>query len=195
MSLSLQNAQASTISEARTLNTGSLTENTSMVIYGSATEFDKGGGIYTLKKAATNADDGFTWIKPDNILSGDPGRWRRDEKYDQSNFTVSAPSSATNLVFSGGSGTAFQPNASRPSAVIISATLSGLLGLNETLTVQLSATSGGTYQTVATDTLLIGVAGLSLARAIPTIFVPTGWWVKANRSGTALAGSWIKYDY
>lgn len=194
MSLSLHNAQAATIAELRTLNTTNLSENAVGIVFGATTELDKNGGIYTLKKAATNADDGRLWIKPDNILSTDPGRWARDEKYDLSNFSMGTPSAATNVVFTGGNGAPFQPNADKPTLVSLSGTLTGALGLNENITVQLSATSGGTYQTIVTDTLLIGVLGLSLARAVATIPVPKGWWCKVLRSGTAAGVSWVKTD-
>jgi hypothetical protein len=42
-----------------------------------ATEGDGGGGWFRFVTSETDADDGVDVIKPDNIGSGDPGRWVR----------------------------------------------------------------------------------------------------------------------
>lgn len=104
--------------------------------------------------------------------------------------SVGTPSSATSITM----GTAFQPRAGGASFIAVSASLTGALGLNETITIAMSATSGGTYTTVATDQLLIGLLGLTLDRAVGTIPVPAGWWVRVTRSGSAASATYTKWD-
>lgn len=104
--------------------------------------------------------------------------------------SVGAPSSSTAITM----GTAFQPRSGGPCFIAVSGTLSGILGLNETITISMSATSGGTYTTVATDQLLLGLAGLSLDRCVGTFPVPAGWWVRVTRSGTAASATYTKWD-
>lgn len=92
-------------------------------------------------------------------------------------------------------GTAFQPNSLGPCHILINGQLTGALGLNETITVAMSSTSGGSYTTVATDVLLIGLLGLSLDRSVASVPVPNGWWVKVTRSGSAAAATYTKWIY
>lgn len=41
--------------------------------------FDDGlGGAYVWRNAATNPDDGVNWIKPDDTLLANPGRWKKE---------------------------------------------------------------------------------------------------------------------
>lgn len=103
---------------------------------------------------------------------------------------VSAPTAGTAITV----GTPFQPRAGGPCFVSINGSLTGVLGLNETVTVAMSATSGGTYTTVATDVLLIGVLGLTLDRNVCNIPVPTGWYVRVTRTGTAATFTYTKWD-
>jgi len=42
-----------------------------------ATDGDGGEGWFRFKSTDTTTDDGVDYIKPDDILSGDPGRWVR----------------------------------------------------------------------------------------------------------------------
>lgn len=92
-------------------------------------------------------------------------------------------------------GTAFQPNANSACHIAINASVTGALGLNETVTVAMSSTSGGTYTTVTTDVLLIGLLGLTLDRTVSSIPVPKGYWIKVTRSGSASSATYTKWDY
>ncbi len=41
--------------------------------------FDDGyGGVYVWRNAATNADDGVNWIKPNDTIDANPGRWKKE---------------------------------------------------------------------------------------------------------------------
>lgn len=90
-------------------------------------------------------------------------------------------------------GTGFQPRVGGPCCVNVQATLSGALGLNETLTVATSATVGGTYKTVAFIRLAVAILGLVDDRSTGTILVPTGYYVKITRTGT-LTATCIRWD-
>lgn len=62
------------VADARALSPGQYVH---LVIYGSTAVADGGGGLYIWNAAATNADDGGSWLKPDSLGGGDPGRWQR----------------------------------------------------------------------------------------------------------------------
>jgi len=104
--------------------------------------------------------------------------------------TISAPASGISIT----PGTAFQPRSGGACYILVNASITGALGLNETITVALSSTSGGTYTTVATDVLLIGLLGLTLDRSVASIPVPSGYWVKVTRSGTAASATYTRFD-
>lgn len=92
-------------------------------------------------------------------------------------------------------GTAFQPKADGPCHIVINAALTGALGLLENITVQMCATQNGTYVTVATDQLLIGVVGQPIGRSVAGIPVPGGYWMKVLRSGSAATANYTRWDY
>lgn len=104
-------------------------------------------------------------------------------------FNVQAPSSG--LAFT--SGVAFQPNASRPSLICVNSSLSGALGLSQTVTVAMSATSGGTYTTVSTDGLVISLLGLVADRTSALIPVPAGWYVRITH-GASITASYTRWN-
>lgn len=104
--------------------------------------------------------------------------------------SIGAPSAGNSFTM----GTAFQPNASSPCMIVVNCSLSGILGLLETITIQISSTQTGTYTTVATESLLIAVLGITVDRAIGTIPVPAGYWVKVNRSGSAATGTYTVFN-
>lgn len=105
--------------------------------------------------------------------------------------SISAPSAGNALTM----GTAFQPNSSAPSMVTVTASLTGLVGLLETVTVSMSPTQSGTYTDVASDVLLIGVLGQTLSRSLATIPVPAGYWVKVTRSGSAATATYTRWNF
>lgn len=47
-------------------------------VNGGAVFDDGGGGAYVWRNAATNADDGVNWIKPNDTLLANPGRWKKE---------------------------------------------------------------------------------------------------------------------
>lgn len=104
--------------------------------------------------------------------------------------SINNPTTGTSITM----GTAFQPRSTGPCWIAINGSLTGVLGLNETIAVSMSSTSGGTYTTVTTDVLLIGLLGLTLDRTVSSIPVPSGWWVKVTRSGTASNATYTKWD-
>jgi hypothetical protein len=53
----------------------SLATNRLAVVEGGVDEFDGQGGIYTWVAGATNADDGITYIRPNDYTTG--GLWRK----------------------------------------------------------------------------------------------------------------------
>lgn len=108
---------------------------------------------------------------------------------------ISAPSAGNAITM----GTAFRPRSTGSCFITVNSSLTGVLGLNETVTVATSPTQNGTYTNVATDVLLIGVLGLTLDRSIGTVPVPYdttngGHWVKVTRSGTAASATYTKWD-
>lgn len=105
--------------------------------------------------------------------------------------SVDAPS-AGNAITVNTTGTAFQPRADGPCHIVVTASLAGILGVAETVTVQMSDASGGTYTTVSEDTLLLGALG-SANRSI-SLPVPSGWWVRVNRSGGAAAATYTRWN-
>ncbi len=90
--------------------------------------------------------------------------------------------------------TAFQPRAGGPCQIVVTGGLTGLVGLLETVTIGVSSTSGGTFKTVTTDQLLIGVLGQTLSKSVGTFDIPTGAWVKVTRSGTAATATYVRID-
>jgi len=104
--------------------------------------------------------------------------------------TVSAPVAGNSITM----GTAFQPRSGGPCMVLVNGSLTGALGLNETVTVSISSTQSGTYTTISTDVLLIGLLGLTLDRSVASFPVPTGYWVKVTRSGTASTATYTRWD-
>jgi hypothetical protein len=62
------------VADARGLGPG---QYGSLIVYGSLSVGDGGGGLYIWSAAATNADDGGDWLKPDSVGAGSPGRWQR----------------------------------------------------------------------------------------------------------------------
>lgn len=53
----------------------SLSTNQFAVLEGGAAEFDGNGGTYTWVAGATDADDGITYIRPNDYTTG--GLWRK----------------------------------------------------------------------------------------------------------------------
>lgn len=115
-------------------------------------------------------------------------------------YSVASPSTGNSLTIGNSTtvatptGTAFQPRSGGPCHIIINAQLSGALGLNELVTVAMSSTQNGTYVTVASDVLLIGVLGLTLDRSIASIPVPANYWIKVGRGGTAASATYTRFD-
>lgn len=64
---------ANTIPDLRVLANAST--NQWAEVLGNAAVGDGGGGGYSWQAAALNADDGITWIKPNDTVIGSPGRW------------------------------------------------------------------------------------------------------------------------
>lgn len=100
-----------------------------------------------------------------------------------SSMGISSPSVANSFT----SGTAFQPNANGTCFLNVQSTLSGIVGVNGTVTVAMSATQGGTYQDVSTQRLLISVLAITADTNSGSIPVPSGWWVKITLTGSVTA--------
>lgn len=101
-----------------------------------------------------------------------------------------APSAGNSIT----SGTAFQPNSSAASFVLVNSSLSGIVGVNGTITIATSATSGGTYTTVVSDAMVIALLGIG-AKSAATIPVPKGYWVKVTLAGgTAPISTYTKWS-
>lgn len=104
--------------------------------------------------------------------------------------TISAPGSSTSIT----SGTAFQPRSGGPSEIIVNSALTGAVGLNGSITIAMSSSSGGTYNTISSDALGIYLLGIGGAKSTGTIPVPSGYWVKVTYTG-GITGSYIKWDF
>lgn len=100
-------------------------------------------------------------------------------------FAVAAPT-VTALTSAQQNGTALQPQAGGNSFVNIVSTLSGVLNVGTTMTVAMSATSSGTYTTIAqynlsTSPLLATSLGNSGG-----FLVPAGYWLKITMGTVAI---------
>ncbi len=81
-------------------------------------------------------------------------------------------------------GAAFQPRPGGPCMVAVSATLTGVVGGANFVTVGVSPTQTGTFTTVATAALNTATV-LSTDGDTVTFLVPAGHWVKVSNSGAA----------
>lgn len=113
---------------------------------------------------------GATGATGERGLQGEPG----------TPSSLSAPITGISLT----SGTAMQPNSSRPCLVNVLATLSGILGTGA-VTLTTAPTKEGTYVTVGKMPLLIAT-GISLGEQNDLVAVPAGYWLKATVSGVAV---------
>lgn len=91
-------------------------------------------------------------------------------------------------------GTAFQPRSGGPCHIVINGSLSGIVGLLETITVATSTTQNGTYTNVTSDILLVSLLGQTVDRSIASFPIASGNWVKVTRSGSAATATFTKID-
>lgn len=82
------------------------------------------------------------------------------------------------------SGTAFQPNASKPCALNLILKLTGLLGVTGTASITMSATSGGSFVEEANSSLVLALGTVLSASDTLSVNVPAGYWVKIATGGT-----------
>jgi hypothetical protein len=87
---------------------------------------------------------------------------------------------------------AFQPNASAPCQIYLTFTLSGVVSLASAVSVQWSATSGGTYQEIMACSLVTLVGVLTAAKHCAILLVPAGMWLKIVATGGTPVVSMVK---
>lgn len=64
-----------TIADLRAVASSSI--NQFAIVKGDTVAYDGGGGDYIWESAATNADDGVNWIKPNDKTNAQAGRWKK----------------------------------------------------------------------------------------------------------------------
>lgn len=86
-------------------------------------------------------------------------------------------------------GTAFQPRASGPCMVNVTASLSGVLSVASSITVAVSPAQNGTYTTVSLFSVFIGtLIGITDSNT-GSFLVPKGHWVKVTQTGVSILGN------
>lgn len=108
---------------------------------------------------------------------------------DGASFSIAAPT-VTTLSTNDKNAVAFQPSAAGPSALIVNASIGGVLALNTKVTVSMCATQGGAYVDVCAFTLNLAVGGVGIGDGNSgTVFVPSGYWIKITLSNTGIISS------
>lgn len=107
-------------------------------------------------------------------------------------LSISAPTAA--IAFT--SGTAFQPRSGGNCSINVQSSLSGIVGVNGTVTVAMSSTQGGTYTTVGLSSLLIAATGVVDNTNTGSVVVPSGYWVKITTTATvgSVTSSYNRWD-
>lgn len=118
-----------------------------------------------------------------------PTPLKGDQGEEGTSFNVQYPASQSVTL-----GTAFQPRPSGACALNVIASLSGSLNLTDVVNVAVCATEGGSYVTVATIVLFIGILTLAADTRNALVMVPTGGWVKISRTGSSATVTAFRTD-